>query len=122
MMKMMMMTTIGKGKGMGDILVTQADLGNIRPEGIATGPGSLIYTSELIYGGIKSVDVVTGEVKQVVESFGAFQRAAVGLWYQDGVIFAAGGGEILASCLRYTSTMHTRGKRLFRVMWKRPCL
>ena len=92
MMKMMMM--MGKGKGMGDSLVTQVDLGNIRPEGITAGPGSLMYTSEIAYGGIKSVDVVTGEVKQVVESFGPFQRASLGLWYEDGVIFAAGTGEI----------------------------
>ena len=79
---------------MEEMLMTQVDLGNIRPEGVAAGPGSLMYTSELLFGGIKSVDVVTGQVTQVVPSFGFGVRAALGLWYAEGVIYAGGAGEL----------------------------
>jgi hypothetical protein len=90
--KMMMMMMSSKGKGKQTVLVNQVDLGNIRPEGITEGPGTLMYTSELLYGGVKSVDVVTGEVKQVVESFGFLERNAVGLTFAEDVIWVAGGG------------------------------
>jgi hypothetical protein len=88
---MMMMSSNGKGKEP-VVLVDQVDLGNMRPEGITEGPGTLMYTSELLCGGVKSVDVVTGEVKQVVESFGFLERAAVGLTVAEDALRVAGGG------------------------------
>lgn len=52
-----------------------------------------MYTSELFYGGIKAVNVLTGTVQQVVPSFGPLtDRAAIGLTYFGHAIFAAGAG------------------------------
>lgn len=73
------------------------DIGNIRPEGITTGPSEdVYYVSELLFGGVKEVDLSGDEpvVSQVVPSFGFAARGAIGLAYDDetGLILVAGGG------------------------------
>lgn len=80
MRRMKMMSSSSKGKIKGHSLVSQVDLGSIRPEGITAGPGSIMFASEFFFGGIKAVDVVTGKVTQVVPSFGYNVRSSVGLW------------------------------------------
>jgi len=86
-----------------DAAVGIYDIGNIRPEGIhvlpdgaaelmGLGEGDFAIVSELFYGGIKAVNLNTGEVTQIVDSVGFRERSTVGLWYDDGVILAAGGG------------------------------
>lgn len=75
--------------------INQIDIGSIRPEGVTAGPGSIMYTSEIYFGGVKTVDVVTGEVTQLVPSAGIFQRFSLGLWYAQETIFVAGGGTVV---------------------------
>jgi sugar lactone lactonase YvrE len=81
-----------KGMKSKDIMES-IDLGNRRPEGITTaGREPYVYTSELTFGGIKKVNLETGEFEQIVEPFGYFVRAAVGIEYYKGAIFVAGAG------------------------------
>lgn len=67
-------------------------LGNKRPEGLTRGPGNTIFVSEMLFGGIKEVNVITGEIKQVVPSFGFKERGAHGIIESGGKLFVAGGG------------------------------
>jgi hypothetical protein len=73
----------------------RTNLGNKRLEGIAAGPGASMFTTELFFGGVKKVDVVTGVIEQVVPSFGYFERAAVGISYYQGALFVAGAGPFI---------------------------
>lgn len=73
-------------------IVSQVSLGNIRPEGVTEGPGSTVFVSELLFGGVRKVDLETGEVEQVVESPGFATRGSNGLWYSHGAIWVAGTG------------------------------
>ena len=69
------------------------DLGNKRPEGITRGPDEdYMFVTEMLYGGIKAVNVVTGEIQQVVPSYGFLERGAYGVIYHEGALFVAGGG------------------------------
>ena len=68
-------------------------LGNKRPEGIAAGPGDYLFVSEVLFGGVQRVNVLTGERKQIVPSFGLYRRGALGLAYYNGTLVVAGGGE-----------------------------
>ena len=68
-------------------------LGNKRHEGIAAGPGDDMFVSEVLFGGVKKVNVKTGETEQVVPSFPFLQRGGVGLAYHDNALFVAGGGN-----------------------------
>jgi sugar lactone lactonase YvrE len=78
------------------IIMESIDLGNRRPEGIASAAEApYVYTSELFFGGIKKVNLETGEFEQIVEPYGYFARGAVGLKYYKGAIFAAGAGPQL---------------------------
>lgn len=79
--------------------VASVNLGSRRPEGVAldSESGSL-FVSELVFGGIRKVNLFTGEVTQLVDSSRfasgeAFQqRAAGGMHYAHGAIWAAGVG------------------------------
>ena len=93
MMKQMMMMK-SDSSSHSSCPMTQIDLGAIRPEGVTAGPGDILYVSELFYGGVKAVNVVTGEVSQAVPSAGYFVRAAIGLWYAADAMFVAGGGSV----------------------------
>jgi sugar lactone lactonase YvrE len=74
-------------------IMESIDLGNRRPEGIASAAEApYIYTSELFYGGIKKVNLETGEYEQIVEPYGYLVRGAAGLKYYKGAIFVAGIG------------------------------
>lgn len=68
-------------------------LGNKRPEGIAKGPGDYMFVTEMLYGGVKKVNVLTGEVEQVVPSYGFLERGASGVTYYENALFVAGGGS-----------------------------
>jgi hypothetical protein len=67
-------------------------LGNKRPEGITRGPGDTMFVSEMLYGGIKKVNVLTGEIEQVVPSYGYKERGAYGVIQHGDALFVAGGG------------------------------
>jgi len=82
------------------------DIGNIRPEGIyvlpegaagtmGLGDGTWALVSEFYYGGVKAVDLETGNITQIVSSAGFGERATIGLWYDDGIILACSGGEFV---------------------------
>jgi sugar lactone lactonase YvrE len=78
-------------------IMESIDLGNRRPEGIASAAAEApyVYTSEVLFGGIKKVNLETGEYEQIVKPYGYFERAALGLAYYKGAIFAAGAGPQL---------------------------
>jgi hypothetical protein len=77
-------------------IMESIDLGNRRPEGIASAAEApYVYTSEVFFGGIKKVNLETGEYKQIVEPYGYLARGAGGLKYYEGAIFAAGAGPQL---------------------------
>lgn len=67
-------------------------IGNIRPEGITEGEGSTLFFTNLFYGGVQMVDVSTGDISEVVPNYGYFERAGVGLIYDDGFLFVCGAG------------------------------
>lgn len=82
------------------------DIGNIRPEGIhvlsaeaaetmGLGEGTFALISEFYYGGIKAVNLETGNVTQIVNSTSFGERGTIGLWYEDGMILAASGGAFV---------------------------
>jgi sugar lactone lactonase YvrE len=81
-------------KGMeSKIIMESISIGNRRPEGITSVGGEpYVYTSEIFYGGIKKVNLETGESEQIVEPFGYFVRGGFGMDYYKGAIFVAGGG------------------------------
>lgn len=81
------------------------DVGNKRPEGIHILPegaaeifglenGTFALVSEFYYGGIKAVNLETGDMTQIVNSTGFGERGTIGLWYDSDneVILAASGG------------------------------
>ena len=84
---------------------TVFDIGNIRPEGIhVVDDGADVgleagvahaLVSEFYYGGIKAVNLESGNVTQIVDSQSFGQAGTVGLWYDSGVILAAGGGAFV---------------------------
>ena len=67
-------------------------LGNIRPEGITTGEGSNVYVTNILYGGVRKVDVMTNETTEIVPNVGYFERVVLGLQYDDGYLFVCGSG------------------------------
>lgn len=83
------------------------DIGNVRPEGIFVlpdgavdtmgleGEGIFALVSEFYYGGIKAVNLDTGDVTQIVNSTAFGERGTIGLWYDDGLILACAGGEFV---------------------------
>ena len=83
------------------------DIGNKRPEGIHIVDGSNLglaadvpyaLVSEAYYGGIKAFDLETGELaKQVVPSKAFKERGGTGITYHDGMILAAGGGNLVGT-------------------------
>jgi hypothetical protein len=72
--------------------LTSISLGNVRPEGILAVYDDYMLTSEFGYGGIKKVNILTGEISQVVPSYGFTKRGSLGLEYYEGHVFVAGGG------------------------------
>ena len=92
------------------------DIGTNRPEGIhflPTGAAETIgldssgiwaLVSEFYYGGIQAVNIKDGSKQQIVDSTAFGERATVGLWYDDGTIFACGGGTLLGDT--YTASMY----------------
>lgn len=100
-MRMGMSMSMGMGMGVGsssedepvqpDVTTFQV---TARPEGSAPGPtDDTVYISEVILGGVKLLNIETGEEQQVVPSNPS--RAAVGLATFENAIFVAGGGEPL---------------------------
>jgi len=94
---------VSSGRKLQDDFQALVNIGNKRPEGIHMIPrgeetsiglaeGVWALVGELAYGGIKAVNVETGDIVQLVDSTGFSSRAIVGLWYYNGAIFAAGGG------------------------------
>jgi len=68
-------------------------LGNKRPEGITQSPdGNSMFVTEMLYGGVKKVDILTGEIEQIVPSYGFLERGAYGILYHNDALFVAGGG------------------------------
>jgi hypothetical protein len=74
--------------------LTSVSLGNIRPGGILAVHGNYMFTSEFAYGGIKSTNILTGEIAQVVPSVvpshTLMERSALGMAYYEGAILVAG--------------------------------
>ena len=83
------------------------DIGNIRPEGIHVLPdgaaetmglasnGTFALVSEFYYGGIKALDLDTGNITQIVNSTSYGERGTIGLWFDSGVILACSGGAFV---------------------------
>jgi hypothetical protein len=67
-------------------------LGNKRPIGIARGPDDTMYVTEMLYGGVKKVNILNGEVVQVVPPYGFRERGARGIVLEQDHLFVAGGG------------------------------
>jgi sugar lactone lactonase YvrE len=61
-----------------------------RPEGIAIGRGASFYVGSIPTGAIYRGDLRTGEGEEIIP--GATGRAAIGVEYQHGLLFVAGGG------------------------------
>lgn len=76
-------------------LLTNIDVGNIRPENCVQGDGPEVYVGELYFGGVNKANLFTGKVTSVVPSFGYYGRGAAGLLPVDGYLFVAGGGTLL---------------------------
>lgn len=91
---------IGQVRGQDNSSATLYSLGNLRPEGIHALPLDAnavlglpegdhhVLVSDLSWGSIRAVNVDTGELTEIVESVGWGVRAALGLWYDSGAIFA----------------------------------
>ena len=78
-------------------------LGNIRPEGIhfvsrneasimGLGQGTYFLVSELLYGGVKAVNLATGATIQVVEGDDIFVRLGIDVDFGSGYILVLGSG------------------------------
>jgi hypothetical protein len=67
-------------------------LGNKRPFGITRGPDDTMYVTEMLHGGVKKVNVLTGMVEQVVPSYLFLERGARGIALEHEHLFVAGGG------------------------------
>jgi hypothetical protein len=72
----------------------------VLPEGAADtigleGEGTFALVSEFYYGGIKAVNLDTGDVTQIVNSTAFGERGTIGLWYDDGLILACSGGDFV---------------------------
>jgi sugar lactone lactonase YvrE len=61
-----------------------------RPEGIAAGKGNTLYVGSIPTGEVRSVDAKTGDVDPLVPAR-PDERAAIGLKYDKGRLFVAGG-------------------------------
>lgn len=61
---------------------------NRRPEGVTAGPGSTLFASRLLPGGVVAVDVRTGAVTPAVPDRPG--RSAVGMWHESGALFVDG--------------------------------
>ena len=91
-------------------LTSPITVGNDRPEGIhflkddepavfglPTDAGQVYaLTSEIYYGGINAINVVDGTVTEILPSPGFGVRSTVGILYDDGVLYAAGGGPLVS--------------------------
>lgn len=82
----------GTGEPARDQVMETISLGNKRPEGITRGPDNYMYVTEMLFGGVKKVNVLTGEVEQVVPSYGFRERGAYGIVQYENALFVAGGG------------------------------
>lgn len=70
-------------------------LDNLRPEGIKAGPdSSTVFVSQITYGGISSVDIETGEIKQVVPKTGFLERGALGIGHTGDAFIVPGGRPV----------------------------
>ena len=81
------------------------DLGNIRPEGIRVlsrteadvlnlGDGSFALVSELLFGGVKAVNLETGEITQVLPSAEFEDRIGSAVAFASGYILLLGSGNL----------------------------
>lgn len=70
----------------------EISLGNKRPKGITKGSDGYMYVTEMLYGGIKKVNVLTGDVEQLVSSGEYLARGAYGIVEHQDALFVAGGG------------------------------
>jgi sugar lactone lactonase YvrE len=61
-----------------------------RPEGIAAGHGNQLFVGSIPTGEVRTVDAKTGDVDPLVEARPG-ERAAIGLKYDHGRLFVAGG-------------------------------
>ena len=66
-------------------------LGHIRPAGITQGEGSTLYVTNVLFGGVRKVDVTNGTVTEVVPNGAHLDRTAVAIAYHNGALFVAGG-------------------------------
>lgn len=51
-----------------------------------------MFVTEMLFGGVKKVNILTGEIVQVVPSYGFRERGAYGIAYYEDYLFVAGGG------------------------------
>lgn len=75
-------------------------LGNVRPGGIHALPPEanavlelpegedFVLVSDLLWGSVRALSTTTGNNYTIVDSQGFGLRAALGLWYDSGAIFA----------------------------------
>jgi len=78
------------------------DIGNIRPEGIRILPkeasqklglpGMYALVTELLFGGVKAVNLEMGWNLPMIPSLGANQRVGISVHYGNGYILITGGG------------------------------
>ena len=80
------------------------EVGNVRTESMhlltmeesqeigLSGTGPFVLISELLYQGIKAMDLANGNVTQLVPSQLTFARSGLGIQYANGMILVAGGG------------------------------
>lgn len=77
-------------------------IGNIRPEGITAGDGSELFFTNLLFGGVRRLDLSTNEITEVVPNVGYFDLPALGIAYDDGFLFVAGAGPGITDNLNQT--------------------
>jgi hypothetical protein len=67
-------------------------LGHIRPAGITQGEGSTrLYVTNVLFGGVRKVNVTNGTVIEVVPNGAHLDRTTVAIAYHNGALFVAGG-------------------------------
>lgn len=68
-------------------------LGNVRPEYVLAGPDpSTLFVTQFCYGGVSSVNIVTGEIKEIVPKKGFLERGGIGIAYTGEAFIVAGSG------------------------------
>lgn len=82
----------GGSKNVRNALVESFSLGNRRLYGIASGENSELYISELLYGGILKVELLSGNVSHIVQPYSFYERPSGGLAYAENTLFVAGLG------------------------------